>query len=95
MKYFISFLRHPLYGLLPLAIGVFVSLAFLTGRKQGYSHEDAFTYAQAFVLKEFNTGILLSKMDASGNFKGIYVNGTDSGLAANPLIITPTTNCNY
>ena len=62
--------------------------------KQGKTDDEAFALAQAFVLKKYNTGMSISKKQADGSFKSIFVNESKDPNDSNKTVYEQTDNCN-
>lgn len=74
-------------------IGVDAQLAFSDLVNLGRSPDEAMEMTLAFILKEFDTGLTLSKQNANGIFEGVYVNNV-SNTASSPIQLVKTRICN-
>ena len=63
-------------------------------KNNGKSKNEAYELALAFVLKKYNVGLGLSKMDANGDFKPLFVNEIMDPQNPKKKIHEPSTNCN-
>ncbi|MCX8522305.1 hypothetical protein OF897_00015 [Chryseobacterium formosus] len=75
-------------------IGITFYEVFRSFRKQGKSKNEAYELAMAFVLKKYNSGIGLSKKDANGDFKPIFVEELKDPNNPKKSIYNKTDNCN-
>ncbi len=62
--------------------------------KQGKTKHEAYELALAFVLKKYNMGLGLSKMDTKGDFKPLFVNAVPDPNKPKKNIYEQTDNCN-
>jgi len=63
---------------------------------QGYSNDAAEEGAMAYVVKKFDMGLALARRhEGTGNFEGLYVNETRTGLVLNPIRVEKTSLCNF
>ncbi|WP_411811929.1 hypothetical protein ACLB9Y_00780 [Chryseobacterium scophthalmum] len=63
-------------------------------KKQGKTKNEAYELAMAFVLKKYNMGLGLSKMDSNGDFKPLFVNDSPNPQSPKKNIYEQTDNCN-
>ncbi len=63
-------------------------------KKQGKSKNESFELAMAYVLKKFNTGVGMSKKDANGDFKPIFINEQQDPANPKKKTYNKTDNCN-
>ncbi|MCX8532196.1 hypothetical protein, partial [Chryseobacterium luquanense] len=63
-------------------------------RKQSKSKNEGFELATAYILKKYNSGVGLSKRDANGDFKAIFVEELPDPSNPKKKIYNRTENCN-
>ncbi|MNU15611.1 hypothetical protein D3C71_37530 [compost metagenome] len=62
--------------------------------KNGKTKHEAYELAMAFVLKKYNMGLGLSKMDTNGNFMPVFTNETPNPQNPKKKIYNQTNECN-
>ncbi|MGO4710688.1 hypothetical protein AB4Y90_16600 [Chryseobacterium sp. 2TAF14] len=62
--------------------------------KQGKSHNEAGALAQAYILKKYDTGMVMSKKQPGGSFKSIFVSENKNPNNPNASTYQQTDNCN-
>ncbi|WP_139421013.1 hypothetical protein [Chryseobacterium mulctrae] len=75
-------------------IGEDISEVLAFFKKQGKTKNEAYELAMAFVLKKYNMGLGLSKMDSNGDFKPLFVNDSPNPQSPKKNIYEQTDNCN-
>ncbi|QQV03645.1 MULTISPECIES: hypothetical protein [Chryseobacterium] len=61
----------------------------------GKSKNESFELATAYILKKYNSGVCLSKRDANGDFKPIFIEEQRDPNNSKKKIYNRTENCNF
>lgn len=76
-------------------IGWYFKLAKKEFENQGYSEDAAEEGAMAYIIRKFDMGLALARQSATGQFEGLYVNETRTGLVLTPISVQKTDLCNF